>query len=135
MGMISDVLQASGAANAVRDTARAIAGAVAADATRQLTDVGQEAVAAAKAGAFDRIVDALNRLPRPLMALGAMALIGYAMDDPAGFAQRMQGLRAMPSELWWLIGGVITFYFGAREAHYLRAKAAPAQKGTGAEAK
>ncbi len=37
----------------------------------------------------------------------------------------MQGLAAMPEPLWWLVGAILTFYFGAREAHYLRKKAPP----------
>ena len=125
--MISDVLVQSGAAGAVRDGVRQVALAVAREATAEVVAAGQDAANGARAGAYDRVVDALNRLPRPLMALGALALLGYAMDDPAGFAARMQGLRTMPQELWWLIGGVLTFYFGAREAHYLRTKPAPSQ--------
>ena len=69
---------------------------------------------------FDRTVNAMNRLPRPLMALGVVALFCHAMLDPGGFSTRMAALRAMPEALWWLIGGIVTFYFGARESHYLR---------------
>lgn len=70
--------------------------------------------------AYDRLIDALNRLPRPMMTLGTVLVFGYAMADPAGFAARMRGLEQMPDALWWLLGGVISFYFGAREAHYFR---------------
>ena len=69
---------------------------------------------------FDQLLDAINRLPRPLMAMGTLALFADAMLDPVGFANRMAALRAMPDPLWWLVGGIITFYFGARETHYLR---------------
>lgn len=69
---------------------------------------------------FDRAIDALNRLPRPAAALGVLGLMLYALVDPAGFEARMQALAAMPAELWWILGGVLTFTFGAREAHYLR---------------
>ena len=78
---------------------------------------------------FDRTVNAMNRLPRPLMALGVVALFGHAMLDPGGFATRMAALRAMPEALWWLIGGIVTFYFGARESHYLRRGAEPPKDG------
>ena len=74
---------------------------------------------------FDQMLDALNRLPRPLMALGTLSLLANAMLDPAGFASRMAALDDIPEPLWWLMGGVITFYFGARETHYLR-KSTPA---------
>lgn len=80
--------------------------------------------------AYDRLIDALNRLPRPMMTIGTVAVFAYAMADPAGFAARMQGLEEMPEALWWLLGGVISFYFGAREAHYFR----QSRGGPGAEA-
>lgn len=82
-------------------------------------------------GWFDRVVNGLNRLPRPLMALGTIALLALAMADPAGFARRMLALKSMPEELWWLTGGVITFYFGARESHYRRGRVEPLAKSPG----
>lgn len=71
-------------------------------------------------GFFDIFVNGLNRLPRPLLALGTVAMFVYAMWDPSGFAIRMQGLGHVPDPLWWLLGAVVSFYFGAREMHYLR---------------
>lgn len=65
-------------------------------------------------GWFDRFVDGLNRLPRPLMALGTLALFGAAMYDPLWFAARMQGLALVPEPLLWLMGAIVGFYFGAR---------------------
>lgn len=65
-------------------------------------------------GRFDRFMDAINRLPRPAMALGTLALIGAAMFDPVWFSSRMQGLALVPEPLWWLLGAVVSFYFGAR---------------------
>ncbi|NQY62021.1 holin family protein [Cognatishimia sp.] len=65
-------------------------------------------------GCFDRFVDGLNRLPRPAMALGCIALIVAAMYDPVWFSARMQGLALVPEPLWWLLGVVVSFYFGAR---------------------
>jgi hypothetical protein len=66
------------------------------------------------------LVNGLNRLPRPLLALGTLALFVYAMADPDGFARRMQALATVPEPLWWLLGAVVAFYFGAREAHHAR---------------
>ncbi|WP_205910774.1 holin family protein [Paroceanicella profunda] len=71
-------------------------------------------------GRFAGLVDGLNRLPRPALALGCLALFVYAMADPLGFSVRMQGLQLIPEPLWWLLGAVVSFYFGARELHYLR---------------
>jgi hypothetical protein len=68
--------------------------------------------------AYDRVIDGLNRLPRPVMAVGTLAMIGAAMVAPEWFAGRMEALAAMPEALWWIMGGVISLYFGARfQAH------------------
>lgn len=69
---------------------------------------------------FDGLVDGLNRLPRPALALGCLGLFAYAMADPVGFAARMQGLALVPEPLWWLLGAIVSFYFGARELHHMR---------------
>lgn len=101
------------------------------NATRQM-ELGHEAYVAAhathgaefahaRAGWFDGFVNGLNRLPRPMLALGTLGLFAYAMVDPEGFALRMRGLAEVPEPLWWLLGAVVAFYFGAREAHHLRA--------------
>ena len=72
-------------------------------------------------GQFDCMIDGLNRLPRPAMALGVLFLIGSAMVDPVWFASRMQGLALVPEPLWWLLGAIVSFYFGAR--HQVKAQA------------
>lgn len=73
-------------------------------------------------GWFDGLVDGLNRLPRPAMALGTLGLFGFAMVDPIAFSARMQGLSLVPDPLWWLLGAVVSFYFGARELHHFRSE-------------
>ncbi len=65
-------------------------------------------------GWFNQLVDALNRLPRPLMAFGVIGLFVSAMFDPIWFAARMQGLVLVPDALWGLLAIIVTFYFGAR---------------------
>jgi len=79
-----------------------------------------------KAG-YDRLMDALNRLPRTLMALGALGVFVAAGIKPDWFEAQMQVLAAIPQPLWWLLGAVITMFFGGREAHYLRQT--PSSKG------
>ena len=69
---------------------------------------------------YDKLIDALNRLPRPTLALLTLALFLVAGLNPAWFEARMQALAAVPEPMWWIIGAVITFFFGARETHYLR---------------
>ena len=44
------------------------------------------------------------------------------MVAPSGFALRMEGLRLVPDPLWWLMGAIVSFYFGARELHHYRAR-------------
>ena len=105
------------------------------NATRQMElshdafTAAQQAYAAefqlARQGWFDGFVNGLNRLPRPLLALATPALFAYAMVDPPGFSLRMQGLATVPEPLWWLLGAVVAFYFGARETHYRRALRPP----------
>lgn len=87
-------------------------------------------------GLFDRIVDGLNRLPRPALALGTIWLFVAAMRAPDDFAQGMAGLALVPEPLWWLMGAIVSFYFGARhqvkafefQASVARALAVPQSK-------
>jgi len=67
-----------------------------------------------KKSLFDRVIDGLNRVPRPAMALGTIGLFVCAMHDPVWFAERMQGVALVPEPLWWLLGAIVSFYFGAR---------------------
>lgn len=63
---------------------------------------------------FDALIDGVNRIPRPAMALGTIGLFVAAMVDPVWFGARMQGMALVPEPLWWLLGAVVSFYFGAR---------------------
>ncbi len=124
------VFGTAGKARALGAGVTAVAEVFRPNATRQL-ELGHEAFMAvhashaaeyqhARPGWFDTFVNGLNRLPRPMLAIGTLALFVYAMVDPPGFTLRMQGLAAVPEPLWWLLGAVVAFYFGAREAHHLR---------------
>jgi hypothetical protein len=76
--------------------------------------------AIARQGRFDRFMDGLNRLPRPALALGTLGLFVSAMVAPLWFAERMQGIALVPEPLWWLLGVIVSFYFGAR--HQVKAQ-------------
>lgn len=65
-------------------------------------------------GLFDQVIDGLNRLPRPALALGTVGLFVAAMVDPVWFSARMQGIALVPEPMWWLLGAIVSFYFGAR---------------------
>ncbi|MDC0737453.1 holin family protein [Cognatishimia sp. SS12] len=125
MGLIARVVEwvFGGGRNVLRDTAEvfvenAEAGAVReqARAAAAMAQFGAEftPVAPGPRGRFDRLMDAINRLPRPLMALGCLGLFVAAMVDPVWFAARMQGIALVPEPLWWLLGVIVSFYFGAR---------------------
>ena len=74
----------------------------------------------ARQGGFDRLMDGVNRLPRPALALGTLGLFISAMVEPLWFAERMQGIALVPEPLWWLLGVIVSFYFGAR--HQVKAQ-------------
>lgn len=68
----------------------------------------------ARESRFDIFMNGVNRLPRPMLALGTLGLFVSAMVAPLWFAERMQGIALVPEPLWWLMGAIISFYFGAR---------------------
>lgn len=68
----------------------------------------------ARESRFDVFMNGVNRLPRPMLALGTLGLFVSAMIAPLWFAERMQGIALVPEPLWWLMGAIISFYFGAR---------------------
>ncbi|WP_298562877.1 holin family protein [uncultured Aliiroseovarius sp.] len=123
MGLIGDVIRVlfGGRGNVVRETAEVFRenaeAASARDADLQMTAI--EAFAAefahARRGRFDRFMDALNRVPRPALALSTLGLFAAAMVDPVWFADRMLGITLVPEPLWWLMGAIVSFYFGARQ--------------------
>ncbi|MDJ0639393.1 MAG: holin family protein [Paracoccaceae bacterium] len=120
--MIGDLLGVllGGGRNAIRETVEVFRPNAEAEAVREAarTAAALSQFAAEfqieRRGLFDRFVDALNRLPRPMLALGTLGLFVSAMTDPIWFAERMQGIALVPEPLWWLMGAIVSFYFGAR---------------------
>ncbi|MZR13048.1 carboxylesterase [Maritimibacter sp. DP07] len=126
--------------NVLRDTAGAFwespEAEAARDAARQRAALDQFAAefAGARRSAFDRLIDGVNRLPRPALALGTLGLFVAAMVDPVWFAARMNGIALVPEPLWWLMGAIVSFYFGARhqaKAHDFRRALARTTVATG----
>jgi hypothetical protein len=122
MGLIDKVVGVvfGGGRNAVRETIEVFRENAEAGAVRS-ADVQGHAMAQfgdefirQKQGGFDRFMDGVNRLPRPALALGTLGLFVSAMVDPLWFAERMQGVALVPEPLWWLLGVIVSFYFGAR---------------------
>lgn len=109
-----------GGRNVVKDTVEVFRENAEAGAVREaqhkaevVAQYGAEFAAPARGG-FDRFMDGLNRVPRPAMALGTLGLFTAAMVEPVWFAERMQGIALVPEPLWWLLGAIVSFYFGAR---------------------
>ena len=130
MGLIGNLLGAPGTVSALGSAARDVAEVFTPSATKQMelsakaqmtamTQFGEE-FQSRDQGAFDRFVNALNRLPRPFLAFGTIGLFVYAMVDPRGFGFRMTGLSLVPEPLWWLLAAIVGFYFGSREAFHYR---------------
>ncbi|OYX41815.1 MAG: methionine synthase I [Rhodobacterales bacterium 32-67-9] len=143
MGVIGRILGAPAATTAIGQTVTAVAEVFTPNATKKMAATHEAYLAAldefgaefqyVRPGFFDRMVNGLNRLPRPMLALGTLGLFAYAMVDPDSFTRRMVGLNYVPEPLWWLLAAIVSFYFGAREAHYFRTRpqrtppAAPAE--------
>ena len=104
VAMIGDLLGVllGGGRNAFRETVEVFRPNAEAQAVR---DAAQGAAALSqfaaefqieRRGWFDRFIDGLNRLPRPMLALGTLGLFVSAMVDPVWFAARMQGIALVP---------------------------------------
>lgn len=126
MGLISAITTLGGLIRPATDLTRVVRGDVHAKSEMDhewrkavLEQLGAE-FAQPSIGTFDQIINGLNRVPRPALALGTLGLFVFAMADPIGFAGRMQGLSLVPDQMWWLLGAIVSFYFGARELHYFR---------------
>ena len=122
MGLIGQILGVlfGGGGNVVKETAEVFRENAEAGAQRHM-EMREGALeqfaaefAARERGVFDRIMDSVNRLPRPALALGTLGLFVAAMVDPVWFASRMQGIALVPEPMWWLLGAIVSFYFGAR---------------------
>lgn len=133
MGVIGKLVGAPAAVTALGEAAKGVAEVFVPSATKRMEYSAEAQMAALRQlgeeyqhpalSWFDRMVNGLNRLPRPFLAFGTIGLFVYAMVDPQAFAFRMVGLNAVPEPLWWLLGAIVAFYFGARETHYFRNRA------------
>ena len=118
--LVKAIFGAGGGRNLIKDTAEVFMVNKEAEAARQAvySTAALEQFAAEfsqpRQNRFDSFIDGLNRIPRPLMAFGIIGLFVSAMTSPSWFAVTMTGLAAVPEPLWWLLGVIVTFYFGGR---------------------
>ena len=105
MGLIGTILGAGGAARQVGEAVGGVAEVFVgnraerdAAASAAVPGRGRRSTAPSSpppaSGPFDRFVNALNRLPRPMLALGTLGLFVYAMAEPAGFSTPDAGAGA-----------------------------------------
>jgi hypothetical protein len=129
MGMIGALLGFGQASREIGAAAQGISEVFTVNATKQMVARERRHGAALEQAAsefgraetgFDRFINGINRMPRPLLAFVTFGLFAFAMVDPVSFAGRMTGLNDVPDPLWWLMGAIVSFYFGARELHYKR---------------
>lgn len=135
MGLISKLLGIGDTAQTVGSAVETVAEVFTVNKTKEELAIRAQAMASlgqygaefssSNVGWFNSFINGINRLPRPTMALGTVGLFAFAMADPDGFSTRMQGLAYVPDPLWWLLGAVVSFYFGARELHYARGATTP----------
>src|SRR5690606_37727351 len=75
---------------------------------------------------FDSAVDGINRLVRPIVTFGVIAMLVWSVVDPATFTVSMQALQLVPEWLWGVWGTVLVFWFGNRAINeVMRNRAAP----------
>ena len=107
MGLVDTTLGAlfGGGRNVVKETVEVFRenaeGAAVREAAQRQEALRQYAAefALPRKGVFDRLMDGLNRLPRPLLAYGTIGLFIVAMVDPVWFTSRMQGIAVVPEPL------------------------------------
>lgn len=143
MGVIGKLIGSPAAVSALGEAAQGVAEVFVPSATKKMEYSAEAQMAALRQlgeeyqhpalSWFDRLVNGLNRLPRPFLAFGTIGLFVYAMVDPQAFALRMVGLNAVPEPLWWLLGAIVAFYFGARETYYFRNRAVVSPFAAGAQ--
>ena len=73
-----------------------------------------EFLAPEKKGIFNQLVDAANRMVRPLFTYGIVAMFIWAAIDPVNFALTVQGLQIIPELMWYIMMTIIGFWFGGR---------------------
>ncbi|MBY6117380.1 holin family protein [Mameliella alba] len=64
---------------------------------------------------WDSLVDGLNRLPRPLLALWALWVLVWTPYDPIFMAQVFAAWAVIPQSVWAVILVIVTFFFGGRQ--------------------
>lgn len=71
---------------------------------------------------WDSFWDGMNRMPRPVIVMMTLAYFGLSYFDPHEFQIVNLALDTVPERMWWIAGGLMGFYFSAREISKFREK-------------
>lgn len=64
---------------------------------------------------WDSLVDGLNRLPRPMLAIWALWVLAWTPYDPVFMAEVFAAWAVIPQSVWAVILVIVTFFFGGRQ--------------------
>lgn len=141
MGLISSIfgLLFGGGRNVVRETVEVFRPNAEAQSQRghnldtaTLNQMAAEFADRGGRGGFDRFMDGVNRLPRPMMVAGVFGLLIWTSVDPISSAQVFTSWAIIPTEFWYVVLAIVTFYFGGRyqaKVHDMQRRLASVAKG------
>jgi len=82
--------------------------------TATLNQMAAEFADRGERGWFDRVMDGVNRLPRPMMVIGVFGILFWTSIDPIAAAKVFTSWAIIPAEFWYVVLAIVTFYFGGR---------------------
>lgn len=116
----------AGNANSIKDVAEVFFGnkkerdaQIAANEFNEQIEIHKEATAgytytAQNRNRFDSLVDAINRLPRPMMAFLAMWFMVWPMLQPERYIESVKAMGQAPEWISTFVTIVVVFFFGSR---------------------
>lgn len=66
---------------------------------------------------WDSLWDGFNRMPRPVMVVMCLGYFVLAYYNQVEFQKLNISLDTIPDNMWFILGAIISFYFGSRHFH------------------
>lgn len=63
---------------------------------------------------WDSLIDGLNRIPRPLFVAFIVYYFVICVKNVTLFERVNRSLSTIPEPMWYILGGILSFYFGSR---------------------
>ena len=63
---------------------------------------------------WDSFWNGINRMPRPLFVVTIFIYFNLSWANSELFDISNEGLSRVPKNMWWIMGAIISFYFGSR---------------------